>query len=327
MNQFTAAGLQSGSLRYKHLTVGDMRPDATTKLYKRMFKGPRRRYIPVKDITNDQMGRELNAYLINPEYMDRSVVSPEVVSQRLEPKPVVRTLQYSKLSYDRRTAVEPKSQTISRTAALFGAALKLGKRAVQVVQKTTQKITGTSFHSPFGRTYALGRGMGMHRRRKIFASAGAFAAIATFGIVGISTIGDHTGTQGPKPISAPTSSIEGPATHSGTTTQPIPLFAPPVTTPITDTTSVSYASTNASTSATKESSQASAQSTIATNQTSVTPETTPGQTANTSNTGASTGEAAQIPATNTAPPENVLSSTVETVTDVTTQTLDGVSLV
>lgn len=324
MNRFTTASMQSGALRYKHLTVGDMRPDATTKLYKRIFKGTGRKYIPVKDVTNDQMGRELNAYLINPEYIDKSVVSPEVVSQNLEPKPVVRALQYSKLSYDRRAA-DNRGRTVNRTAALFGAAMKLGQRAVQTVRKTVQKISQTNLHSPFGRTYALGRGMGVHRRRKLFASAGAFAAVAAFGIIGISTIGDQTGTQGPKPVSTPvSSSIEGPVTPSGVTpTQPIPLFTA-APTPIPDTAAVSTTQSGIDKSYIASTPQTSGQSKVATSEPVA--GTAPSQSTYTSGGEADgDGQAAQ-PATDAAPPQqDVLSSTVETVTDVTTQTVDGVT--
>ncbi len=325
MNRFTTANVQSGALRYKHLTVGDMRPDATTKLYKRIFKGTGRKYIPVKDVTNDQMGRELNAYLINPEYIDKSVMSPEVVSQNLEPKPVVRALQYSRLSYDNRVAGS-RGRTIDRTAALFGAAMKLGQSAVQVIRKTAQRITQTSLHSPFGRTYALGRGMGMHRRRKLFASTGAFAAAMTFGIIGISTIGDHTGTQGPKPVVAPaSSSVEGPVTHSGiTTTQPIPLFSTPITA-----SASSEASLSASPSIQTSTEQQAPGQPIATEQanvlTAIPSPTTQPMTPEVAGNDTPLQQPLAADTDTTPPQDNVLSSTVETVTDVTTQTLDGVT--
>lgn len=225
MNQFTNARMRNGIIRYQNLTVGDVRPDATTKLYQRMFKGVGRKYIPVKDVTNDNMGRELNAFLINPEYIDKSVLDPSVLLHQLEPKPVNRVIQYSRLTYNRPKAVN-NSQTTARVAAVFAAALSVGKRAVMKAKNTVVRVATTALHSPFGRTYSIGSGMALHKRRKIFLRASGLVALASFGIIGLQGMNSQQPVLQPKPgTSSSSSSVNNPLTSAGNTvSQPIPIY-------------------------------------------------------------------------------------------------------
>lgn len=224
MNRTTSVDLQSGILRYRNLTVGDVRPDATTKLYKRMFKGTTRKYIPVKDLTSDNMGRELSAYLINPEYIDKAVLDPAIVSQQLNPAPVIRVIQYSRLTYER-SGYSIGKQTIRRTAAIIDYVLKVGQNAMTSIKKMANIAVAKVTHRPFNQTYSINKGMSDGVGRKHATTSGVLI-IAVVGIVGFQSMANQQ-TDTPKPVTSPVnSSVENPIISTGidNPSQPIPIF-------------------------------------------------------------------------------------------------------
>lgn len=323
MNRSTFASMQGGILHYKNLTVGDMRPDTTTKLYKRMFKSASRKYIPVKDITNDTMGRELSAYLINPEYIDKSVIDPGVVTRQLHPAPLVRAVQYSRLSYQKPLASN-KTRVINRTAALFSTAARIGRQAVSSVKELVKNTARQIVRTPFRQTYSIGRGMSFNVRRKVFARTGGFIVVATFGIFGLQTIQNQQSDVNPIPISAPptSSQVANPITSSGITpSQTIPLFNTanvPNTTQPGNNTAISHSSQNEAKAANQY--EATEQHSAVSS-----PTASPAETAFETQTSPTNSPAqAPTPAAEEESLETTVTGTVEAVVDTTTQTLNGV---
>lgn len=70
MNRSHTAYLPSHFARYQDMIVDDVVPTPTMQLHRRLFSWPRRKHIPIRDEDDGQ----LNAYLINPAYLDKNVV-------------------------------------------------------------------------------------------------------------------------------------------------------------------------------------------------------------------------------------------------------------
>lgn len=215
-----------GTTQYRNLTVGDVREGITTKLYKRMFKATPRKYIPVKDLTNDTMGRELSAYLINPEYIDKSV-APELTPEQLKPQPVVRVIQYSRLAYGKPVKPTARFAITTSVVASVKAAIKSGHRTLKSIGETVSRFTRKTFFSPIGHTYSLRDGMALHRRRWLIIGTSGITALAVFGALQLHHGETGTITTSPNPVPV-SSTVQNPVTTSGIDPpQHIPVFEPP----------------------------------------------------------------------------------------------------
>lgn len=70
MNRSHTAYVPPHFARYQDMIVDDVVPTPTMQLHRRLFSWSRRKHIPIKD----EDAGQLNAYLINPAYLDKNVV-------------------------------------------------------------------------------------------------------------------------------------------------------------------------------------------------------------------------------------------------------------
>lgn len=92
MNRIQAGHMPAHFNRYKNMVVDDVLPTSTSRLHNRLFAWTRRKHIAVKD----EDSTALNAYLINPAYIDQSVVLP--AQKGTEPSSQHTVIQYSQIT-------------------------------------------------------------------------------------------------------------------------------------------------------------------------------------------------------------------------------------
>lgn len=155
MTQYQTAPFGGNTIHRKYLTVGDVKPNTTMRLHKRMFAHVRRKHIPVKDMSQDAMGRELSSYLINPDYID---TSSDIFRHHMTPKPVVRAVQYSRLQS-------------TGTKGSVRQALHLDVRGW--MKALARRVRRTMLYLPIGKTYSIADGLTLHRRRTIVRTTAA----------------------------------------------------------------------------------------------------------------------------------------------------------
>lgn len=163
MNRTQAAQMPTHFSNYKGLVVGDVIPTDTMRMHSRLFAWSRRKHIAVKDDDASQ----LNAYLINPAYLSRSVVTPAQTQVDLVNSQ--RVIQYSQIS---RNIATSKASTILHTALM---------RTKKTASLTTTKIAAfagaiitqarTVFHSANIYTLQHGARKTWSRRLATFATA------------------------------------------------------------------------------------------------------------------------------------------------------------
>lgn len=199
---------------YKHLTVGDILPDATTRLYKRLFVSDRKKYIPVKDVTKDRAGRELNAYLINPNFIDKATLPGEEIVKRMAAKPAVRAIQYSALP--RHQPNDPKSKLLS--GDIFGRAVGpvvlLPHKIILSAQQVVKAIQGIRITMPLRNVYSASAGLTPRWRSNVLAKLGAIALVIGGALAFAPDSSKIT------PDKQPTSAVSQPSESSSTTPTP-----------------------------------------------------------------------------------------------------------
>lgn len=215
MTRYQAAKIMPAQFSsYKHLTVGDILPDATTKLYKRLFVSDRKKYIPVKDITKDRAGRELNAYLINPDFIDKATLPGEEIVNRMEAKPAVRAIRYSALP-----RLEPdflKTNLVSGDilARLAGSTVLLPKKIILGTRQIVDSVRNISITMPVGKVYSASAGLTPRWRRHMLVKLGAIALV----IGGALAFAPDNNTISPD--KQPTSAVSQPSEASSSTPTP-----------------------------------------------------------------------------------------------------------
>lgn len=197
MSRSHAARMPAHFNNYKHLTVGDVLPDATSKLYKRLVSRGRQKYIPVKDVSKDHMGRELSSYLIHPDFIDKSVIASEEITEHLKPRPTIRVIQYSKIASLRSThthsslmvaAILPKDIFSRTTRAL---SVRLDQTA-HLIRAAYARAKAIRIKLPVIEMYSVGKGLKSRQSvsKKTVVKAGVIALMLTGGVFAYSNLSD-----------------------------------------------------------------------------------------------------------------------------------------
>lgn len=168
MNRINAATTPAHFKGYKNLTVDDVLPTETTRLYHKLFSWRRSKRIPVKDLS---AAGELNAFLINPAYLKKaqSMRTSNAVAQASKPA----VIQYSQITRSLPWSSEMRYQVEKWVNAFYDACkyvltVAVPSALLQPFQQVNNMTTGA-------KKYTIEKGFVPLWRAKVAKRAGGLA--------------------------------------------------------------------------------------------------------------------------------------------------------